>query len=56
MKADSAICGAADPLGPQVRGLFAALRHAGEPVSVTGDVNGDTLTVSKLDVASTKAK
>jgi NifU-like N terminal domain len=31
VKADSAICGAADPLGPQVRGLFAALRHAGEP-------------------------
>jgi NifU-like protein involved in Fe-S cluster formation len=23
--------GAEDPLGPQVRGLFAALRHAGEP-------------------------
>jgi hypothetical protein len=32
------------------------LRHAGEPVSVTGDVNGNTLTISKLDVTSTKTK
>jgi hypothetical protein len=32
------------------------LRHAGEPVSVTGDVNGNTLTISKLDVTPTKAK
>jgi hypothetical protein len=33
------------------------LRHAGDPVSVTGDVNGDMLTISKLDVvASTKTK
>jgi hypothetical protein len=33
MNPDSAISGAADPLGPQVRGLFAALSHAGEPTA-----------------------
>ena len=30
---------------------FAGLmRHAGEPVSLTGDLNGTTLTISKLEV------
>jgi hypothetical protein len=28
------------------------LRHTGEPVSVTGDVDGDALTISKLDVVT----
>jgi NifU-like protein involved in Fe-S cluster formation len=27
--------GSEDPLGPQVRGLFAALRHAGEPAATS---------------------
>jgi hypothetical protein len=32
------------------------LRRAGEPVSVTGDVNGSTLTITKLEVTPAKAK
>jgi hypothetical protein len=32
------------------------LRHTGEPVSVTGSVECDALTITKLDVASTKTK
>jgi hypothetical protein len=32
------------------------LRRAGEPVSVTGDVNGTTLMIAKLDVVPAKSK
>src|ERR1700685_4637775 len=33
MQDDPVNAGARDPLGPQVRGLFAQLRHAGEPAA-----------------------